>query len=80
MARFLAYQLKVYEDVIPGIASSTTLPIFDQVKTGYLRVLQPPREEQERIAAYLDASCAAIDAAVTTKRPQIETLDGCERT
>ena len=36
----------------------------------------PPRPEQERIAAYLDASCAAIDAAVDIKRRQIETLDG----
>ena len=35
----------------------------------------PPRPEQERIAAYLDARCAAIDAAVDIKRRQIETLD-----
>ena len=35
----------------------------------------PPLPEQERIAAYLDASCAAIDAAVATKRRQIETLE-----
>lgn len=35
----------------------------------------PPRSEQQRIAAYLDASCAAIDAAVTAKRRQLETLD-----
>ena len=35
----------------------------------------PPLPEQERIAAYLDASCAAIDAAVAAKRCQIETLD-----
>ena len=35
----------------------------------------PPLPEQHRIAAYLDASCAAIDAAVAAKRRQIETLD-----
>jgi len=35
----------------------------------------PPLPEQQRIAAYLDASCAAIDAAVTAKRRQLETLD-----
>jgi type I restriction enzyme S subunit len=35
----------------------------------------PPLPEQQRIAAYLDASCAAIDAAVTAKRRQVETLD-----
>lgn len=38
------------------------------------RVPLPPLPEQQRIAAYLDASCAAIDAAVTAKRRQLETL------
>jgi type I restriction enzyme S subunit len=35
----------------------------------------PPLPEQQRIAAYLDVSCAAIDAAVAAKRRQLETLD-----
>jgi type I restriction enzyme S subunit len=35
----------------------------------------PPLPEQQRIAAYLDASCAAIDAALSAKRRQLETLD-----
>ena len=39
------------------------------------RVPLPLPREQQRIAAYLDASCAAIDAAVSAKRRQIETLD-----
>ncbi len=34
----------------------------------------PPLPEQQRIAAYLDASCVAIDAAVAAKRRQLETL------
>jgi type I restriction enzyme S subunit len=39
------------------------------------RIPLPLQPEQERIATYLDASCAAIDAAVAAKRRQIETLD-----
>ena len=35
----------------------------------------PPLSEQHRIAAYLDVSCAAIDAAVSAKRRQLDTLD-----
>lgn len=35
----------------------------------------PPLPEQQRIAAYLNASCVAIDAAASAKRRQIETLD-----
>jgi len=34
----------------------------------------PPLPEQQRIAAYLDTNCAAIDAAVIAKRSQLETL------
>jgi len=39
----------------------------------------PPLPEQKRIAAYLDASCAAIDRAVETKRKQLETLDALRK-
>jgi type I restriction enzyme S subunit len=39
------------------------------------RIPLPPLPEQQRIAAYLDASCAAIDAAVAAKRRQLDTLD-----
>ena len=43
------------------------------------RLFLPPLPEQQRIAAYLDASCAAIDAAVAAKRRQLEMLDGLRR-
>ena len=43
------------------------------------RLFCPPLQEQERIAAYLDASCAAIDAAVAAKRRQIDLLDNFQR-
>ena len=39
----------------------------------------PPLPEQQRIAAYLDASCAAIDAAVAAKRRQLDTLDALRK-
>lgn len=39
----------------------------------------PSVGEQERIAAYLDASCAAIDAAVEAKRQQAETLEALRK-
>jgi len=43
------------------------------------RIPLPPLSEQQRIAAYLDASCAAIDAAVAAKRRQIDTLDALRK-
>jgi type I restriction enzyme S subunit len=39
------------------------------------RIPLPSLPEQERIATYLDASCAAIDAAVAAKRRQLGILD-----
>lgn len=38
----------------------------------------PPPPEQQRIAAYLDASCAAIDAAVSAKQRQIIVLESLQ--
>jgi type I restriction enzyme S subunit len=43
------------------------------------RIPLPPPDEQQRIAAYLDANCAAIDAAVAAKRRQLETLDALRK-
>lgn len=42
---------------------------------GSIQIPLPSVVIQQRIAAYLDASCAAIDAAIAAKRRQIETLD-----
>lgn len=39
----------------------------------------PPLPEQRRIATYLNASCAAIDAAVSAKRRQLDTLDALRK-
>jgi type I restriction enzyme S subunit len=48
------------------------LRVFDYLNT---EIAFPPVAEQHRIAAFLDASCAAIDAAVAAKRGQVEILD-----
>ncbi len=53
-----------------------------RVPSGFVkdtRLFLPPLREQQRIAAYLDSSCAAIDAAVAAKRRQLETLDGLRK-
>jgi restriction endonuclease S subunit len=73
-SRYLCYQLKIYEEVIPGIAVATTLPIFDQEKTGYLPVLQPPLEEQAAISDYLDTKLNEINQIVSSIYQQIDTL------
>ena len=46
---------------------------------GAIQVPLPPIKEQQRIAEFLDASCAAIDAAVSAKRSQLEVLDALRK-
>ena len=56
-------------------AKGVGYPAVDDKDFDSFAVPLPPLPEQQRIAAYLDASCAAIDAAVAAKRRQLETLD-----
>jgi type I restriction enzyme S subunit len=44
-----------------------------------LKIPIPPIDEQRQIVAFLDASCAAIDAAVAAKRRQLDTLDALRK-
>ena len=60
-------------------AKGVGYPAVDDKDFNSLDVPLPPVLEQGRIAAYLDASCAAIDAAVAAKRQQIKTLDGVRK-
>jgi type I restriction enzyme S subunit len=60
-------------------AKGVGYPAVDDKDFQSFRVFLPPLPEQQRIAAYLDASCAAIDAAVTAKRRQLETLDALRK-
>jgi type I restriction enzyme S subunit len=56
-------------------AKGVGYPAVDDKDFDSFAVPLSPLPEQQRIAAYLDVSCAAIDAAVTAKRRQLETLD-----
>ena len=55
-------------------AKGVGYPAVDDKDFQSFSVPLPPLPEQQRIASYLDASCAAIDAAVAAKRRQLETL------
>lgn len=74
--RFLFYVISGFlGHYFAEIAPGTT---FSEISRGRAKVepIAFPRcGEQEQIAAYLDASCKVIDAAVTAKRRQIKTLD-----
>jgi type I restriction enzyme S subunit len=60
-----------FDSAVPGLSRELAYS---------LPLVFPPLPEQQRIAAYLDASCAAIDAAVSAKRRQLDTLDALRKT
>lgn len=75
-SKYMTYQMKIYEGIIPKISQYTTLPIMDQVKIGYLRVVIPATiEEQELIADYLDDEMSEISKLENNLRSQIDTLE-----
>ena len=83
-SHFVAYSL-LSKHVLAGPNLLLTLraaqPHLNAEELGSVVLAMPPtRHEQQRIAAYLDASCAAIDAAVAAKRRQLETLDALRKT
>ncbi len=59
-----------FDSAVPGLSRELAYGL----KLGF-----PTKKEQKRIAAYLDASCKAVDAAIDVKREQIENLDICRR-
>lgn len=75
--RFLYYWLYnlKHAGFIDAMVSRITIAHLTAEKLARVPWPDVPVVEQHRIAAYLDASCAAIDAAVTAKRRQLDTLD-----
>jgi len=75
-SKYMTYQMKIYEGIIPKISQYTTLPIMDQVKIGYLRVVIPAAiEEQELIVDYLDNKIESLNELGVNLKDQITTLE-----
>ena len=79
--RFLYYWLYnlKHAGYIDAMVSRITIAHLTAEKLARVPWPDVPPLEQQRVAAYLDVSCAAIDAAVAAKRRQLETLDGLRR-
>ena len=59
--------------------SQTTSPGMTQTSYLNMRLSVPPLPEQEAIAAYLDAKCAAIDGVIAEKEALIAALDSYKK-
>ena len=60
---------KVFYNMGNGVRQGLNYSEFSR-----LMLFEPPIEEQEAIATYLDEKCAIIDQSITDKQMQIETL------
>jgi type I restriction enzyme S subunit len=78
---FLTYFTRspAYDAWKDSIFTQATIQNIGADKYARLPICLPPLPEQQRIAAYLDASCAVLDAAVAAKRRQLETLDALRK-
>ncbi len=76
--RYLMYYLRnmAYGNVFMALSTGIRVRSCDLnwKKLGEIRIVLPPIEEQDAIAAYLDEKCAIIDQSITEKQTQIETL------
>jgi len=79
--RFLYYWLYnlKHAGFIDAMVSRITIAHLTAEKLARVPWPDVPAVDQQRIAAYLDANCAAIDAAVSAKRRQLDTLDALRK-
>lgn len=53
----------------------TTLPIINNAYLSGIKILLPPKDEQQAIAFFLDEKCTEIDNLIAIKQQKIETLN-----
>lgn len=75
----LYYLMGAMREIMLRSAVQSTQLNLNYVRIGTNFAAFPPLPEQQRIATYLDASCAAIDAAVSAKRSQLDTLEALRK-
>ena len=72
--RFLAYVAASHEfqDAIKSDAVTSTIQNFNAERYANISIVVPPLDEQRRIADFLDAETARIDALLDARRSQLE--------
>lgn len=75
--RYLAYYLQsaIFNNLILKLLNGMGVPHLTQEVMNKTTILMPPKQEQIRIAAVLDAKCNEIDSAIEAKKKQIDILD-----
>ena len=74
--RWLLYVMRsdIFVQQTTLISNRVAMPKINVDQLGAIKIPVPPRRQQKRIADYLDARTAAIDAILDTKRKQLDIL------
>lgn len=72
--KFVAYYLYSKKEILKVFSNAATLPILNQEKTGYIKIVMPPMEEQQAVASYLDSETSKLAARIAKRHKQIELL------
>lgn len=72
--KFFFYVFSTLSSIFLKVANYTTLPILNNEFFKSLFLPLPPKDEQEKIASYLDEKIAKIDASISGKEKFIELL------
>ena len=73
--KFFYYIMSVCEDIFNLYGSGTTFKEISAAVFGNMRFQNPPIKEQNAIVDFLDSKCSEIDAMISSKEKQINTLD-----
>lgn len=77
--KFYFYVISIYSDVFSIYVSGTTFKEISANVFANIKLPTPPIQEQQRIADFLDAKCAEIDALTADIQTQIDTLEQYKR-
>lgn len=77
--KFYFYVISIYSDVFNLYGSGTTFKEISANVFANIKLPTPPIQEQHRIADFLDAKCAEIDALTADIQTQIDTLEQYKR-
>lgn len=77
--KFYFYVISIYSDVFNLYGSGTTFKEISANVFANIKLPTPPIQEQHRIADFLDAKCAEIDALTADIQAQIDTLEQYKR-
>lgn len=76
---YLYYVLCADKDIMLDMSIGGTQPNISQAKIMELPIMMPPKEEQIKIATYLETKCAEIDSLISDIQSQIEALEEYKR-